>query len=1071
MALTYSDFGVKPDPSFNLEAANAIYDVIMKMDDDEALAFARILAFEGITSDIETNKVEIQKFVDGFFKKQSEVIRKRLASAYVSKRVSGEDTDSLIAAAEAIRKAVGDYTTEERRQNVSRQLRGAGGRWITMNRKVQYGTPDRLLKPSQTQRLNVPSKMKREGDQKNYQEAYLQLQSFLRDELAGMPAGDSIVELTYTVPQRGPKGQVLDKPETVTTDKLIASAKTEDLLDANKFKDGGKLTDITVRTATDLNVEGAAFGLTSALAGPRAASYVGTKNGEAVGESLRSFADEWTRQGEAGTNEQMYRRLQSGSEFAQVLAPTKAYKLQAALKAGAWVGQYGPEAEKVVGPTARKTAYRYRGIERAPDKDLVRIVENTPREAVIGPTTKEVVTRGGGLKRVDEESPIVQYFTSRLPKEELYTLQRKSGTIPPSEGIIIDKQGRVTTQAVGYGDDWYLPFNLRNVGKLNGGEYIRTRAIGGLTTEDIYTGLVSGARRVTVVSRSGVFTMEFDETFRGNRRYSDKAARMVSRYGQLLDAIDKGNITPGVIPDDRMAELRAEAISFAGEDDRRALTAQLDKLREREMDNPQLSVARKQAIKLETIQDAAAKMQTADGMTMSAGDYIRNAKVKRAIQVKTQMPAIPDEELKTYVDREFASEDQTLTNLGLAEEANDRIASEQARYAASMRPLRLDGNGYNYAAQALREQFPYYIKNNIRYRPTPDIMGVAQGTGQRDYGYVKPRFNRPAGALAGYFDTSITGTGKVTADQTNYQNYGVRRRTGVAQEATATPSETTTTTVTQTAPAKRSMAEDANALIALKNELRSKTATRGGQPFTPEQLAGQFPVLGQMGDDQLRAALTTDPELRGKVEQEIRNARNYFDLDENVVDAYLNPGAPSKKPVAWDVDIALTNPNTEFEFEGYGYAMNRKAEDYDKFFMETAAFKDLRNSLNIDVLNDPVSELVLDEYIANRRDLWIQDKRWREARMKPGPKPIQSEAVFEGQVKNAIKLKTLMRRYKQAQANAAQSAVSTQDIMPVITETQNQIMLISPSETQQFGLPSVPLSPDWQQKIKEMFNQ
>ena len=57
---------------------------------------------------------------------------------------------------------------------------------------------------------------------------------------------------------------------------------------------------------------------------------------------------------------------------------------------------------------------------------------------------------------------------------------------------------------------------------------MRTRAAGGPTTEDIYTGLLTGARQVQVVSNSGVFTVEFDPDLRGGRRYTDKAARMVA---------------------------------------------------------------------------------------------------------------------------------------------------------------------------------------------------------------------------------------------------------------------------------------------------------------------------------------------------------------------------------------------------------------------------------------------------------------------------------------------------------------------------------------------------------------
>ena len=72
--------------------------------------------------------------------------------------------------------------------------------------------------------------------------------------------------------------------------------------------------------------------------------------------------------------------------------------------------------------------------------------------------------------------------------------------------------------------------------------------MGGLTSEDIYTGLISGARRVTVVSRSGTFTMEFQPDFRGGRRHNDKARRMTRRYEQILDAVQSEQVDRQDVP-------------------------------------------------------------------------------------------------------------------------------------------------------------------------------------------------------------------------------------------------------------------------------------------------------------------------------------------------------------------------------------------------------------------------------------------------------------------------------------------------------------------------------------------
>ena len=69
------------------------------------------------------------------------------------------------------------------------------------------------------------------------------------------------------------------------------------------------------------------------------------------------------------------------------------------------------------------------------------------------------------------------------------------GEHPAVGGDHANADGQIVTQAIGYGDDHYLPFNLKNLKGLKGGEYIRTRSVGGPTSEDIYTGLLSGARR------------------------------------------------------------------------------------------------------------------------------------------------------------------------------------------------------------------------------------------------------------------------------------------------------------------------------------------------------------------------------------------------------------------------------------------------------------------------------------------------------------------------------------------------------------------------------------------------
>jgi hypothetical protein len=42
--------------------------------------------------------------------------------------------------------------------------------------------------------------------------------------------------------------------------------------------------------------------------------------------------------------------------------------------------------------------------------------------------------------------------------------------------VIIDADGDVVSQAVGFSDDHYLPFDLANLTRLRGGQYVRTEA-------------------------------------------------------------------------------------------------------------------------------------------------------------------------------------------------------------------------------------------------------------------------------------------------------------------------------------------------------------------------------------------------------------------------------------------------------------------------------------------------------------------------------------------------------------------------------------------------------------------
>jgi hypothetical protein len=332
----------------------------------------------------------------------------------------------------------------------------------------------------------------------------------------------------------------------------------------------------------------------------------------------------------------------------------------------------------------------------------------------------------------------VNYLSKRIPKKSLAELQSKSGKIPPSEGVIINADGKIITQAVGYMDDHYLPFNLKNLKGLQGGSYVRTRSSGGLTTEDIYTGLMSGARSVTVVSRSGVFTMDFEDDFRGGRRFNDKAHGMINRYAKTLDAVKSKQVTRAPMSmEDRLRirdEVEDEMAGFRPDEIEDEIKRRVTEAQSR----PTLSQREMDEINAKAVEAAAEGGQGPRGQ-FGGRDWerIKDDPKKRILAYKSQM-------------------------------IEDALREKEAT------KFQLDGEGYAVALDALQEQFPYYIAN-VQYIHNKDPRAQAMGLSpETDSGYVKPRYNRPEGAKEGYFDPSI-GSPKISADKTNYQNWQHRK--------------------------------------------------------------------------------------------------------------------------------------------------------------------------------------------------------------------------------------------------------------------------------------------------------
>ena len=758
------------DGFFNAKAAQEAYDLVMKMDPDAAEMFVTCVVSDALEADIEANRRTLQKHLDEVIAKQFTDL-KRATMRVVAKGGDGEQDKigfaQAITVLEEICKADEDEIPNWAFERKIRRDPGSGQFQTKIKR-----TQTKPINSKVANQLGIethPAERAKKGgftpEQKaQYQDEYRQLSDFLGSVAASTPnPGDTAVHLHF---EDHHGNQWVEQATTTRPKANMLDPRDRNLKAIAAYPHG-------------LNVGGAAFGLAGAFGGGMGGDRIGQMNAAAQG--MPDFAQAWTADyGRANTNAALYGRTAAGGKLLAAVAPDGS-KANLAGHFGQFVGQYGPQAEAVIGPPARRTAYRYRGTERKPDPQMVeeyrkeinrqmasrsgfgdedtlkatktaqtralkaeegRLAEEqgVPVESIRIPSDRRVEILNAAKTKIQggARSPkptwqeqnaasaaIMDYLQrpaghelgGAAPKKGLYNLQLASGNTPPSEGVILDRDGQIVTQAIGYGDDHYLPFNLKNLKSLKGGSYIRNRSVGGLTSEDIYTGLVSGARRVTVVSRSGTFTMEFEPDFRGARRHNDKAARMTRRYEQLLDSVQSEQVENADIDPDM----------------RRVIT---------------------QSVRSEADQMGRGVMSSAD---------IRS-EVSRRIEDYKASPDI-DAETEEYIDLLVNNRTAGMTSFDAkkirAQTMNDVARDKEYKY-------RLNGNGYAAALEGLREQFPYYIKVNSAPTKEPERFET-----ERDQGYVEPGKIRPTAAAVGLFGATNQGRyagkgNKVSAAQANY---------------------------------------------------------------------------------------------------------------------------------------------------------------------------------------------------------------------------------------------------------------------------------------------------------------
>jgi len=430
-------------------------------------------------------------------------------------------------------------------------------------------------------------------------------------------------------------------------------------------------------------------------------------------------------------------------------------------EAARFVGTLGPQAQTVLGPYVQQAAYRYRGTEVTPDPGIMRMADaNKIREYWVGNPAlpnpaggrpirdassgrAASVIRGGVMSedqlamqvRADQASA---YLQTHLPDDPMLArLSEESGQVLPSRGVLFNNKGEGITEAVGFTDDHYLPFDLKNLGELRGGQYVRTRVNGGLTGEDIYAAVTMGARQVQVVSGSGVFTLEMQPDFRGARSMSDKARSMHDRYLKILDAVENSGLYLEDVSGARQDELRREAAAEAryGGDAKKIFESKLadERASMNSIDSDVVAQIERNAL-------MAVEPRTMFSTVIAADLAAAKKENEKAVY------ALKGKQRRNYDDTFQEMYDQAV--------------------AAKTNKLRLNGQGYKVALQTLQAQFPHFIRR-VDSRTLNELPGVedrAQVGRTRmfaeDRGYVEPGALRAKPIRAGFI-----GNGSVVLQQ------------------------------------------------------------------------------------------------------------------------------------------------------------------------------------------------------------------------------------------------------------------------------------------------------------------
>lgn len=737
-----------------LVPTSGVLGIVAKMDrqnPEAARTFLQLALYESMCDQADAARDEVEPYVLAKMADTLVSARKTLLRNHVGKAIdaNGDSADLPYAQGMAVLETHIEKSISGILQGVAASLfsrkhpRGADGRWIHAN--VGAGTTASL----------TPA------------EAQTSLHNEAQDKVDNWRSNDLITDTTPITmhhrehdvsghPIGGDAGKVVN---TTTAGNLKADALRLEDNSPDKYKIEGVSVTVkdkpmgNVKSRVALDIMAAAMG--DKGMGSRLMNGLPMDRKTGDNKPQDSNAERWNKISSPG-DRQSYRRMSmTGSLLHDISAPGSTLDTVGGL--AQLIGQIGPEAEKVLGPGVRRTAYRYRGTEKRPDRALVKGVAEANRAARsldVDPskvdldgydqaknrntssavnTARSKMTDAAGLgiragRGADRTAPnpdadpvaltnhywmdqrvsadfrtmgmrgdaAVVNMLDSLPTKDLTELGVASGEIPPSQGVIINARGDVVTQAMGYNGDHYLPFDLKNLNALHGGQYVRTRANGGPTTEDIYTGLLSGARQIQVVSNSGVFTLEFDPDLRGGRRYSDKAARMIDRYGKLLETIVGNTIWQQDLSPEKMTELRSQAKASAKGSTKRYT------------DNLQTLMDEARLFSQVTTEDDEAEL--AEGATYAAESAFLRESAARA---KAGAGPMSNREKGAIMGDARAEYELKNKNQGA-------------------RKLKLDGPGYDRALKTLRQEFPYYIRQ-AKWESLPDYLRARRIGNEREF--------------------------------------------------------------------------------------------------------------------------------------------------------------------------------------------------------------------------------------------------------------------------------------------------------------------------------------------------